>query len=790
MCVLYSIDITDKLNPTYAIDNSSSIGTFDRVAYQMELLHVVYGHQIVRISMNPFTDDVHALGIPSRIFDQQISNVSIKSNVPSLHQGQYDFGRIEFSPDSYSPMAFTKKIDSSGECMTRGYMQFFVNDTCIFAFNNFNDTESMSDLGIGNSPMRFRDWSFTHNSHEYIKKTLHVFVKPFMYTHILSDAVFWKPCYSLDIPLMKQNINYNFDAYNFNSQNLPFDRIGYAMYVGNTIMKESVWVSIDAFTRHQCDAAIPLRNTGTMSNRSVSNLHIISSKHGSVHKLRGHIRRSPYDYISNQNGLLGYSDTLLESGDYGCFQIYDGDPHLIETNVLMSYNNFFGIPDIGIGNFSPFNKNWTLAANGHMYDTRRIEIATRPCRVCYFIQETHEMDLLYSFHIPIDGQMSYKVNNYDASIKCLFTRVGYFIELNESWMYVSFDWNQIDIPLTRTRHVKNATLKCFNGTDINSLSDVWIRFTSFEHMPVLHVFHLSDMFSGNYGCIQIGYKDMVMWSISNRNDMICTGFYNVEQPVITYSLSNVQIFINRHEHIPDVIFLVTGQSNSQGTGGHFESWNSDDNMNDNILAWNSNAKSWDVANLERYMGTKPLHNQCFAFHFAKKYIKRYPKRKIGLIICGAPGQSISRWSHIHLPKSYIYKLDTGDIFDQSVMYTKEALQKSNTKKLEGILWHQGESDFNESHEYYRTRLISIILEYRRLFNDDTLFIAGELLKYNDTFKQNVVLRELNHNKDMFSRCAFSKNLEHCGDELHFSTHAHRELGDMYFEQYMIIQYMK
>ena len=106
-----------------------------------------------------------------------------------------------------------------------------------------------------------------------------------------------------------------------------------------------------------------------------------------------------------------------------------------------------------------------------------------------------------------------------------------------------------------------------------------------------------------------------------------------------------------------------------------------------------------MASLERTMGTKPLLSQCFGFHFAKKYIKRFPKTKIGLVVCGAPGQSICRWSHVEFPKSTNNKKDTGDIFDKTVLYMKEALEKSKTRMVEGILWHQGESDYNETNEY-------------------------------------------------------------------------------------------
>lgn len=763
MSVLYSIDLCTH-RPV--VDNTASIFAFDRVGYHLELLHMEYGHQYVYVSMNPFTNDVTSLGVPDKTaFQQHVSHVTLTSNVLSLPQGHHEKGYVEFTPHAYTPMVSSdKKIDPTGDKIVHGCMQFFIGHTCVFAYNNFHAPFGVCDVGIGNAPRGCKDWSFAHNSGEYIKKTLTVFVRPFVYTGIVQEAALWRGCYALDIPMLKKRLDYNFDLYNYNAQHLPFDTVGYLLHIGT----QFVWVSMDAFTSHHCELTIPGLN-GLVVNKGVTNLHIISSTFGHVYKSRGHIRISPYDYTTGVSGLLGYDDAIMNYGEYGCFQIYDGAPGDADTNAVVSYNNFYGIPDIGIGSMSPVNRNWTLVGNAHMFDTRRFEIATRPCRACYVVPETHEMKLVYSVTMPDQGPAEYGINNYDASSNRPFTRVGYFLELGGAWMYVSFDWHDIHTigipsgPLFT--FVENGHIKGSDGADIKSTSKIWV---AHEH-----------------GGMRIGYKEQVFLSYGAGK----AGFYGTEVPVSTFGHRNMQVFINRHDHSPDVVFLVTGQSNSQGTGGYYDPTNEDDAMNENILSWNIHDKSWDVASLERYMGTKPLLSQCFAFHFAKKYIKRFPDKKIGLVVCGAPGQSICRWSHTEYPRSTNAKKDIGDIFDKTVIYMKEAMGKSKAHHVEGILWHQGESDYNETHAYYRHRLKHVITEYRRMFHKNTLFIAGEVLKQNDTHKQNTVLRELNHNNDVLTRCAFSKNLEHCGDALHFNTQSHRDLGDMYFEQYMITQYM-
>ena len=122
MLLLYNIDLANAGLPSYNVDNAVALGAFDRIAYHLELLHMEYGHQTVYVSMNPFSDDPENLGVPHKnAFDQHIRNITLKSNVQYLPQGNHEQGHIEFSPYSYTPMeGSNKKIDSVGDKVVHG----------------------------------------------------------------------------------------------------------------------------------------------------------------------------------------------------------------------------------------------------------------------------------------------------------------------------------------------------------------------------------------------------------------------------------------------------------------------------------------------------------------------------------------------------------------------------------------------------------------------------------------------------------------------------------------------
>lgn len=243
----------------------------------------------------------------------------------------------------------------------------------------------------------------------------------------------------------------------------------------------------------------------------------------------------------------------------------------------------------------------------------------------------------------------------------------------------------------------------------------------------------------------------------------------------------------------DFVILLTGQSNSQGTGGSVDIFNVYDHIDNRIFSWNIYTLNWEIANLTNTIGTKPPFNQCFAFHFAKHYLLENPFHKVGIVNIGYGSMPICRWTlneSCKLPSINIFKPDLGDIYAQSIYHTKLALMQVKRQTPDVILYHQGEADYEETHEYYKERLYNLIKQYRQDLNYPELkFIAGELLNTSIMAKQNCVLNELNYDKDMYTRCAFTKNLFPAfGDFLHFCSDAHRLMGKLYYDQYKMIYY--
>lgn len=241
-----------------------------------------------------------------------------------------------------------------------------------------------------------------------------------------------------------------------------------------------------------------------------------------------------------------------------------------------------------------------------------------------------------------------------------------------------------------------------------------------------------------------------------------------------------------------VLFFITGQSNTQGTNSCVNLHDQRDHVDSRILSWNIYEHKWEIANLASVIGTKPANNQCFAFHFAKEYLKQYPYMKVGLIVYGSPNTSINHWvpPNVHLPPSNdIFKKDIGNVFVDTVNVISEAIKAAGRNYLDGVLWHQGEADFMETYEYYYYRIKHVIFMYRHYFSHPTKglpFIVGELLSYTYFGKQNVILRAL-QNEDQLTRCASLFGLEHApGDPLHLSTEGNRLMGQRYFNEYKML----
>ena len=260
--------------------------------------------------------------------------------------------------------------------------------------------------------------------------------------------------------------------------------------------------------------------------------------------------------------------------------------------------------------------------------------------------------------------------------------------------------------------------------------------------------------------------------------------------------------------ITDLI-LVTGQSNVQGS--QTDSDPSIDTVNERVFAYRldpfSLVEDWEVADLRQPWDVSGWHPgngtlQCeanpatcttppnkpynnFAFHFAKTVAEADPNRVVGIIIASAPGKGISYW-------------DEGSSFQQIIAdKVHAALNAQGIKtKLDGILWHQGETDWLDSgtsdpaaslperteQSYYPRKLAALISNFRSRywFDEKRPFICGE----TRAAPVNLHLMALNADGDNWTGCVVGSDLTTRDEQTHFDAAGLRTLGKRYGEKYL------
>jgi sialate O-acetylesterase len=193
--LVYDLDL-GKLSSDirYDVDNSASAGSFERVAYLMELSGPQGQEQRVFVSMKAFTKDPKKIGIPTVAskarFQIPVEDLDIYSNVVGLSVGKgIGTGNIEFWPDNYgqkngvSVSGASDSIYDFGDQLAPpedGYGSMQVHHggakQTVFAINQWK-AGTRSDIGIGNSEGDTRDWTFTGSAERYSTKRLRVYVK-------------------------------------------------------------------------------------------------------------------------------------------------------------------------------------------------------------------------------------------------------------------------------------------------------------------------------------------------------------------------------------------------------------------------------------------------------------------------------------------------------------------------------------------------------------------------------------------------------------------------------------
>jgi hypothetical protein len=439
-----------------------------------------------------------------------------------------------------------------------------------------------------------------------------------------------------------------------------------------------------------------------------------------------------------------------------------------------------------------------------------------------------------------------------------FHRVGYFLHLQHmyygnQWVYTEFDTftdkiEHIGVPKTVFNKDVYNVMMCRDGV-YSQYDKGRLFFTPNDYIPSSNV--PLGLEYGTYGAMQLRIDEDVIWSYNNHNGEGDIGIGNAPMGfrdwtlynnASEYSIKNMRIFVidvhfKDFEFLPTVgyidgdtpmwnadvkqwmakripydttspasepnfIIVLTGQSNSQGWNAFYDETNSNDQIDERIMAFNEGTNEWVTADMRNEsIGSfwyRQQNSQSLAFHFAKRLVEIDENIRPGIINMGVPGQCIARWvtyepGHVYYDVNMIRSNgNQGDIFAMHKHKIESAMTKIKKKTIDVICWHQGESDMDVTHEYYRDSVYRVIDQYRALTHAgaETPFIVGETTGHrfgDDTWwvKQNNVLNGIEGDGDPNTRCVRSRDLRTNGpkDGIHFNADGHRQMGTLYFRMF-------
>jgi sialate O-acetylesterase len=201
------------------------------------------------------------------------------------------------------------------------------------------------------------------------------------------EAKGYQLVYDLDLAKLGSAIAYDVD--NRAKLPQPFDRIAYFLELqredGNT---QFVYASMDAFTDALEKIGVPTVESGARFQQNVSHLNVYSNAREittGTNLAGGNIEFWPNNYgPGNSANVPNASGDVYDFGDqptdpvngYGSMQVHN---HAAKQ-TLFAINHWSGGngSDMGIGNQSSGNPDWTFAANAGSYKTKRLRILVRP----------------------------------------------------------------------------------------------------------------------------------------------------------------------------------------------------------------------------------------------------------------------------------------------------------------------------------------------------------------------------------------------------------------------------
>ena len=171
--------------------------------------------------------------------------------------------------------------------------------------------------------------------------------------------------------------------------------------------------------------------------------------------------------------------------------------------------------------------------------------------------------------------------------------------------------------------------------------------------------------------------------------------------------------------------------------------------------------------------------------FGKAMAEGDPEVRIGLVPCAAGGSPITSWE-----PGGCWEQTRSHPYDDALARARIAAEQG---VLAGMLWHQGESDSNETDApLYERRLTGLIRRLRTDLEAPKLpFVCATLgqfvvLRNPRAREVNAILRRIAE-LSPHTACAEARGLGHKGDETHFHAQAVRELGRRYARAMVVLR---
>ena len=205
----------------------------------------------------------------------------------------------------------------------------------------------------------------------------------------VTEAAGYGVVYQLNIPSYAAYTTQSAITYAVNNSALSgisFKRVAYFLDLGTNW----VWTSMDKYnsTVTLPQLGIPYQGSGILFQQTVNNLHVYGSAGANVTSVTtdgtsGNVEIWPFDYyataslsnIGGSSSLYDYNDTYVASGTYSCLQIHNYNA----AQTVLAFNNFgagtsSNLIDLGIGNSTGAQPDWTFANNSGSYTTKTLYI--------------------------------------------------------------------------------------------------------------------------------------------------------------------------------------------------------------------------------------------------------------------------------------------------------------------------------------------------------------------------------------------------------------------------------